>query len=202
MKVSIVDNGGANLSSVRFALSRLGFESDVSSNPKELEKADKLILPGVGHAKAAMQNLRSTGLDTFLRETEQDLLGICLGMQLLFDFSQEGNVECLGILPGEVRAFEANENYRIPHMGWNQLEYEKDDHPLLSGIFRGDWVYFVHSYYLPVQKETLVSSSYCNPLTAIAGSGNKWGCQFHPERSGAVGATILKNFLRANFKES
>lgn len=194
--VAVVDSGVANLASVVAALRRLGVEPDVTADPAVLGRADRVILPGVGAAAAAMKRLRETGLLTTLSGLACPVLGICLGMQILFARSEEsGGTSCLGLLPGEVVALPASADHPVPHMGWNNLTIRRADHPLVRGVAPDAFVYFVHSYAAPVAALTVAETVYGMPFTAIAAKGNRMGCQFHPERSGAVGATILKNFL-------
>jgi glutamine amidotransferase len=193
--VLVVDSGGANLASLQFALERLGARSRVSKNPAEIASACRVILPGVGSAPHAMQHLHECDLTGVLPALTCPVLGICLGMQLLFDNSDEGPVRCLGVLPGNVRRLPSAPGRPVPHMGWNQLLGLCDD-PLLEGIRNGDYVYFVHSFAVSVCAATLAITDYGAPLTAIARHGNFWCTQFHPERSAGVGARILGNFLQ------
>ena len=199
MKLTIIDTGCANLSSVKMAIQRLGVEPIVSCDAADIKSADKLILPGVGTAKAAMRNLQERKLVDLIREAKQPLLGFCLGMQMLAEASEEsmndegGLIDCLGIVPGRIRLMEVG-NLRLPHMGWNQIEHD-ETHPLLRGIRSGSYFYFVHSYALEVTEATLASCDYGQPFTAIVGRDNFFGAQFHPERSGSAGARLLQNFL-------
>jgi imidazole glycerol-phosphate synthase subunit HisH len=156
-----------------------------------------VVLPGVGSAADAMARLRSKGLDDLLPSLTQPVLGICLGMQLLFKRSAEGNTDCLGILPDTVRRLQPAPGRPVPHMGWNQLSPLRDD-PLLEGISDQEYVYFVHSFAAPVSDMTLASAHYGEPLSAIVRQRNFWGTQFHPERSATVGARVLANFLKLN----
>ena len=193
--VVLVDAGGANLGSVRYALERLGARVRVSAAAGEIAAADRVILPGVGAAGPAMARLRELCLVELLRELRQPLLGICLGMQLLYEASDEGDVECLGVLPGRVsRLVAALPSVRVPHMGWNRLRVEQVD-PLLHGIADGSTAYFVHSYAAPVTDATRASCDHGGAFAAVVRSGNYSGAQFHPERSATVGARLLENFL-------
>ncbi|MCC7258537.1 MAG: imidazole glycerol phosphate synthase subunit HisH [Gammaproteobacteria bacterium] len=192
--VAIVDGGGANIASLRFALARLGREGVLTTDAGVIRAASHVILPGVGAARAAMDKLREAGLDTLIPQLTQPLLGICLGMQLLFEASEEDDTRCLGILPGTARRFEAAPGRPVPHMGWNRLR-RRSAAPLLDGIDDGAWCYFVHSYALPVTDSTLASASYGHDFAAVAGRGNVLAAQFHPERSGTAGARLLQNFL-------
>jgi len=194
--IVIVDSGGANLASLRMALERLGTRSVVTSDVEVLRAASRVILPGVGSAQDAMRRLRERGLDATIPALGQPVLGICLGMQLLFERSEEGPTECLGVVPGVVQRLLPAPSRPVPHMGWNQLHAVRSD-PLLAGVGVRDYVYFVHGYAAPVSSETVASTDYGLELSAVVRRGNFWGTQFHPERSGAVGARILANFLEA-----
>jgi glutamine amidotransferase len=193
--VVIIDSGGANLASLQFALERLGAQAVVSSDAQTILNAQRVILPGVGAAHDAMQRLRLAELDTLLPKLKQPVLGICLGMQLLFEKSEEGSSDCLRILPGTVRRLQAASGRPVPHMGWNELKLRHTD-PLLESIADGDYVYFVHSYAAPLSDTSLATTEYGADLPAIVRQGNFWGAQFHPERSGTTGARLLANFLR------
>ena len=194
-RLAIIDSGGANIASLQFAVERLGLPSDLTTDPAVLEDASHIILPGVGAAADCMARLRNAGIIDTIRKLRQPVLGICVGMQLLFESSEEGNVSCLGLLPGRVRRFETRPDLPVPHMGWNQLEF-KETSPLLQDIAQGDYVYFVHSYAAPVSELTLATASYGEPFTAIVQRENVYGVQFHPERSARVGAQLIQNFLR------
>ena len=159
-----------------------------------VRSADKVILPGVGAAPVAMQRLARSGLIDCIRTLQQPDLGICLGMQLLFSHSAEGNIKLLGLFDAKCTAFTPTSHRSVPHMGWNQLVFQQS-HPLLDGVNNGAHVYFVHSYFAPLTTQTIAACSYGHDFTAIIGNKNFMGCQFHPERSGAVGARILQNFL-------
>lgn len=194
MDVVLIDAGGANIGSVKYALERLGASARLSADASEIAAADRVILPGVGAAAAGMARLRELGLVDLVRSLRQPLLGVCLGMQLLFEGSEEGDVDCLGLIPGRVRRMPAAPGLRIPHMGWNTLELHMDD-PLLAGIGEGTSAYFVHGYAAPVGGFTLASCTYGEAFSAVVRSGNRMGAQFHPERSAAAGARLLANFL-------
>lgn len=191
--IVIIDSGGANLASLQFALQRLGAQATVSSDAATISAARRVLLPGVGAAADAMDRLRSHGLVECIRGLRQPLLGICLGMQLLYQHSDEGDTECLGIVPGQVTRIPEH-GLPIPQMGWNVCATLRDD-PLLRGIGARDYVYFVHSYAAPVGPHTLASVDYGVALTAVVRRDNFTGVQFHPERSAAVGARLLQNFL-------
>ncbi len=194
-RVALVDTGGANIASLDFALRRLGHETVLTHDAEAIRAARHVIMPGVGAASDAMARLKAHGLEAVIPTLEQPVLGICLGMQLLFDGSDEGDVECLGLLPGRARRFADDPSFPVPQMGWNELE-RVGDHPLLRGVHDGDFAYFIHSYALPVTDCTLAAATYGMAFSAVVGRGNFLGTQFHPERSGAVGARILGNFLR------
>jgi glutamine amidotransferase len=190
----LVDSGGANIGSVRYALQRLGVESRLSADPAEIRAADRVILPGVGAAGPGMARLRELGLVDTLRGLRQPLLGICLGMQLLFESSEEGEVECLGLLPGRIRKLADAPGLRVPHMGWNQLRSLRGN-TLLEGIAEEAYAYFVHSYAAPVTDDCIAATDHGVPFAAVVSRNNVFGAQFHPERSAAVGARLLRNFL-------
>ena len=199
----IVDTGCANLSSVKFAVERLGFTATITDDIQLIKAADKVIFPGVGSAKHAMANINDKGLVETLQSLTQPVLGFCLGMQLMTRSSTEGisateggkedTIDCLGMIPTKVTPLDAQGN-RLPHMGWNTLTTVAE-HPVLKGISVDDYFYFVHSFAAPISEYTLASCEYGNKFSAIIGKDNFIGCQFHPERSGALGSKIIKNFL-------
>ncbi|MBB1060541.1 imidazole glycerol phosphate synthase subunit HisH [Marilutibacter spongiae] len=194
MRVVLIDSGGANIGSVLYALERLGVDAVLSADAGTILGADKVILPGVGAAGAAMARLRAHGLVEVVRSLSQPLLGICLGMQLLYESSEEGDVQCLGRIAGRVRRMEGGEGLRIPHMGWNTLDIVAAS-PLLEGVATGQNAYFVHGFAAPVGADSLATSTHGQPFTAVVGRGRCFGAQFHPERSADVGARILENFI-------
>ncbi|AWV07599.1 hypothetical protein C9I47_1910 [Lysobacter maris] len=194
MRVVVIDSGGANIGSVLYALERLGVSATLSADPERIRAAERVILPGVGAAATAMARLRALDLVEVIRGLRQPLLGICLGMQLLYDSSEEGGTECLGLLPGRVSRLPGGTGLRIPHMGWNTLQIETDS-MLLAGVASGAHAYFVHGYAAPVTADTLASCEYGSRFTAVCGRGNRFGAQFHPERSATTGARILENFI-------
>lgn len=195
MSVAIIDSGGANIASLRAALSRLGADSVVTTDHALIQRAARVLLPGVGSAHNAMLRLRGSGLDQLIPTLKQPLLGICLGMQLLFDRSEEGPVNCLGVIPGSIDKLQPEPGKPVPHMGWNQMTQVRPD-PLLDGISSLDHVYFVHSFFAPTSGATVAITDYGVALTAVVRRDNFCGTQFHPERSGQVGARILANFLK------
>ena len=194
--IAVVDSGVANLASVMAALERLNVRAEITSDPAKIEKASHVILPGVGAASAAMAQLTSRGLTDLLPRLTQPVMGICLGMQLMFTRSEEsGGVACLGIIPGIVAQLAATADRPVPHMGWNTLQKQSVDHPLLRGVAEDSFVYFVHSYAVPASDISLATTDYGSRFTAVAGYKNFFGCQFHPERSSTTGSLILSNFL-------
>ncbi|HEV7139323.1 MAG TPA: imidazole glycerol phosphate synthase subunit HisH [Steroidobacteraceae bacterium] len=194
MEAVIIDSGGANLASLQFAFERLGVHARVSADAREIAAAPRVVLPGVGSAADAMQRLRRSGLAQLLPRLRQPVLGICLGMQLLFERSAEGTTECLGLLPGTVQRLQAQRGRPVPHMGWNRLSDSLPD-PLLAGIQPGEYFYFVHSYAVPASEATVAAVEYGQAISAVVRRGNFWGTQFHPERSAGAGARLLGNFL-------
>jgi imidazole glycerol-phosphate synthase subunit HisH len=194
IRLAIIDSGGANIASLRFAIERLGIASQVTTDAATLRAATHVMLPGVGAAADCMERLRSANLVETIRSLRQPLLGVCVGMQLLFESSEEGDVACLGLLPGRVRRFADRAGLPVPHMGWNQIEFEGPS-PLLDDIVSGDHVYFVHSYCAPVNESTVATTLYGERFAAIVRRGNVFGAQFHPERSARAGSLVLRNFL-------
>ncbi len=190
----VIDSGGANLASVLFALERLNAPATVTTSPEEVRSAKRVILPGVGAAADVMKRLHATGLAEVLPTLKQPVFGICVGMQVLFRSSEEGPVDCLGIIPDTVRKLTPAPGLPVPHMGWNTLVTLRDD-PLLEGVTGSDYVYFVHSYAAPVSDVTLARTDYGMPVSAVVRRDNFWGAQFHPERSSITGSRVLANFL-------
>lgn len=195
IRLAIIDSGGANIASLRFAVERLGIDSQLTTDANVLREATHVMLPGVGAAADCMARLQDANLVDTIRSLRQPLLGICVGMQLLYESSEEGDVECLGLLRGRVRRFSQAAGLPVPHMGWNQLEFERPG-PLLTDIVPGDYVYFVHSYSAPLDESTLVTSTYGESFSAVVQRENVYGAQFHPERSARVGSLLLRNFMR------
>lgn len=193
--VVIVDTGGANLASLRYALQRLNCRAEVTLDGQTIASAERVLLPGVGAAGHAMRRLRDSKLIEVIRTLTQPVLGICLGMHLLFQRSAEGPTACLNLLPYAVESMSVLPGLPVPHMGWNQIRSLRND-PLLEGLKSGDHVYFVHRYAAPVNEHTLASSEYGIAIAAVVRHRNFWGAQFHPERSGAAGSQMLANFLR------
>ncbi len=194
-QVTIIDGGGANIASLQFALTRLGAESELTTDPDKIRAAERVILPGVGAAADAMDKLRSAGLDKVIPGLEQPVLGICLGMQLLFDSSEEEDTQCLKIIEGHAQLFEVAEDRPVPHMGWNRVKKSANAH-LLDGIPDDAYFYFIHSYAVDTVAATMGSTSYGRNFTSVVQMENFMGTQFHPERSGKHGAQLLQNFLQ------
>lgn len=192
--VVIVACGGANIASLKFALERLEVPAAVSCDPDRIRRASHVILPGVGAAPDAMTRLRSSGLDTLVPSLTQPVLGICLGMQLLHECSAEGPERCLGVIPGSTVRLADAPGRPVPHMGWNTLDIERPS-PLLAGLGPRDHAYFVHSYAVPPSDATLASCRYGAAFSACVAWRNFYGVQFHPERSAAAGARVLRNFV-------
>ena len=194
MRVALVDAGGANIGSVQYALQRLGVEAVLTGDAAEIRRADRVILPGVSTAGVVMGRLRELDLVETLRTLQAPLLGVCVGMQLLYERSEEGDEECLGLLPGTVSKLPASAGIRVPHMGWNTLQPQRHT-SLTQDIEAGEHAYFVHSYAAPVTEDCVLSSEHGVELSAVVQRGRVAGAQFHPERSAAVGARLLQNFL-------
>jgi glutamine amidotransferase len=190
----IVDTGGANIASLQFAVGRLGRRAELTADPRRIERASHVILPGVGAAADAMGRLEHSGLAAVVPALSQPVLGICLGMQLLYESSEEGDTRCLGVFAGRVRRLSPAPGQPVPHMGWNRVAV-RGAHRVLEGIDDGDFAYFVHGFCAPPGDETVATCDYGGPFTAIACRGNFVGAQFHPERSAAIGARFLANFL-------
>jgi glutamine amidotransferase len=193
--IAIINTAVANLTSVANAVERTGRAFKITTDPETIQKASHVILPGVGHAQASMKSLEQLGLIPLIKDLDQPVLGICLGMQLLYQHTEEGDIEGLGVLPGIVQKIKEVPGLALPHMGWNTLHLDDPSSPLLRGIFEGDRVYFVHSFRAPVNEVTRASTVYGEPIAALVSQDNYFGTQFHPERSGAVGFAILRNFL-------
>lgn len=194
MKVAIVKYNAGNVRSVQCALGRLGVEAEVTADVERLCAADKVIFPGVGEAATTMDFLHTSGLDGVIRNLRQPVLGICLGMQLMCRHSEEGDVDCLGIFDVDVKRFHSERHAdKVPHMGWNTIG--RVCSPLFRGFTREEFVYFVHSYYVPLNEATAAVTDYILPFSAALHKDNFFATQFHPEKSGGVGERILKNFL-------
>lgn len=192
MKIAIIDYGAGNVKSIEFALQRLGFESELTSNAEVINTADRVIFPGVGEASSAMQMLQSTGLDTLLPNLKQPVLGICLGMQLMCHYCEEGDTKGLGIFDAEVTKF--NTDLKVPQVGWNRIYNLKSK--LFQDIAENSYMYLVHSYYVPKHKDSIATSDYGLEYCVALHKDNFLGVQFHPEKSGSIGEQILKNFIK------
>ena len=193
MQIAIIDYKAGNVQSVQFALERLGVEAVLTNEHELIRAADKVIFPGVGEASTTMGYLRAQGLDELIRSLRQPVLGICLGMQLLCEYSEENDTPCLGIIPQQVRRFQPLAGEKVPHTGWNNI------HGLKNGLFtpalEGEHAYFVHSYYVELGPYTTATADYIHPFSAGLQKGNFYAAQFHPEKSGKMGEQLLKNFL-------
>lgn len=193
--IAIVDTGGANIASVTNALDRLGYNYKLTQSKAVIKDAHRVLLPGVGAAHDSMSRLEKADLIGTIKGLKQPVMGICLGMQLLYEASDEGDTPCIGVLPGRVKAMQASKGLTIPHMGWNRLE-KLGDSKLLKELPEEAYVYFVHSFQAPNTEFVKAQSLHGTQVPAIVERENFYGCQFHPERSGKVGAQILENFLK------
>jgi glutamine amidotransferase len=191
--IAIIDYNAGNVKSVQFALERLGVEALVTADADQIRAADKVIFPGVGEASSTMGNLRKTGLDVLIPTLTQPVLGICLGMQLMCAFSEEGNVDCLGIFPERVRKFRVDQQLKVPHVGWNNITDLKSS--IFQQLDNNEYMYFVHSFYVELGPDTIATTDYVQPFSAALQKDNFYAVQFHPEKSGTAGATILNEFL-------
>lgn len=191
MNIVIIDYGAGNIKSLQFAIERLGFNAALSSDEKEIKTADKVVFPGVGHADSAMKMLKETGLDKLIPTLKQPVLGICLGMQLLCNSSEEGNTKGLSVFNVDVKRF--SNTLKVPQMGWNTISNLQTD--LFKGISENEFMYLVHSYYVPICDETIAMTVYDGDYSSALQKDNFYGVQFHPEKSSAAGEKILKNFL-------
>jgi len=194
MNVAIIKYNAGNIFSVDYALKRIGITPVITSDKETLLKADKVIFPGVGEAETTMRYLKEQNLDTLIKNLKQPVLGICLGMQLMCKYSEEGNTDCLGIFDTDVKRFvpECHED-KVPHMGWNTIENTVS--PLFKGFKKEEYVYFVHSYYVPLNEFTAARTNYILPYSSALHKDNFYATQFHPEKSGKTGEKILRNFL-------
>ncbi len=198
MNIVIIKYNAGNIESVNNALNRLGVNAEITADPEKIRKADKVIFPGVGEASTTMDYLRKNGLDELIKSLKQPVLGICLGLQLMCSHSEENDTTCLGIFDEKVKRFVPNpgEEYitKVPHMGWNAIGNLKSQ--LFNGISENEYVYFVHSFYAEKSEHTIATCNYINPFSAALQKDNFYATQFHPEKSGTIGATILGNFLK------
>jgi glutamine amidotransferase len=193
MEIAIIKYNAGNVASVMYALDRIGQKYKWTDDPEEIKKADKVIFPGVGEASTAMAYLKEKGLDTLIKGLKQPVLATCIGMQLLCKHSEEGNVDCIGVFDVDVKKFQSKD-LKIPHVGWNSIT-AKGDNPLMKGLKEDEFVYFVHSFYAPVNAYTTAVCEYVQPFSAMLHKDNFYAAQFHAEISGKAGEQILKNFL-------
>lgn len=193
MEIAIIKYNAGNVASVMYALDRIGQKYKWTDDPEEIKNADKVIFPGVGEASTAMAYLKEKGLDTLIKGLTQPVLATCIGMQLLCKHSEEGNVDCIGVFDVEVKKFQSKD-LKIPHVGWNSI-IPKGDNPLMKGLNEKEFVYFVHSFYAPVNAYTTAVCEYVQPFSAMLHKDNFYAAQFHAEISGKAGEQILKNFL-------
>jgi glutamine amidotransferase len=194
MEVAIIKYNAGNIYSVSYALKRLGIEATITADPELLHKADKVIFPGVGEAQTTMEYLKEHKLDSIIKDLKQPVLGICLGMQLMCRYSEEGNADCLGIFDTDVKRFIPQKHEdKVPHMGWNTITNTKEG--LFNKQLENQFVYFVHSFYVPVNEFTAATTDYIHPFSASLHKDNFYATQFHPEKSGQVGEVLLNNFL-------
>lgn len=194
MKIVIINYGAGNIQSIMFAIERLGYKAVLSNNPDEIKAADKVIFPGVGEASYAMKMLKESGLDTLIPTLKQPVFGICLGMQLMCNYSEEGDTKGLGIFDVDVVKFTSK--VKVPQMGWNTIYNLKSD--LFKGISENEYMYLVHSFYAPLCTETIATTNYELEYSSALENKNFYGTQFHPEKSGDIGEKILDNFLKLN----
>jgi glutamine amidotransferase len=194
--IAVVPGGGENVNSVLYALERLDIRPVLTLDAATVASAERVILMGVGAAPPAMTKLQAHGLVDCLRGLQQPVLGICVGMQLLFESSAEGEVPCLGMLPGRVEALPSSRDLPVPHMGWNKLILLQPDNPLLDGLKTGDWAFYANSFYAPPSDASIARTDYGVPISAVVNCGNVFGCQFHPEKSRRTGRRLLENFLQ------
>ena len=192
MKIAIIKYNAGNVQSVQFALQRLGVNAIITDQPEQIQQSDRVVFPGVGEASSTMQYLKSKKLDDVIINLKQPVLGICLGMQLMCRYSEENNTPCLGIFKEDVKQFKPFNNLKVPHVGWNQLQRAQD---WLPPALNGDYFYFVHSYYVPVNLNTSAVAEYDIPFSAAMRKNNFYAVQFHPEKSAEAGEAILKQFL-------
>jgi glutamine amidotransferase len=192
MKVAVIKYNAGNIQSVSFALERLNIDFSITDNPEAIQNADKVIFPGVGEASTTMEYIRARNLDKLITDLRQPVLGICLGMQLMCKYSEENNTKCLGIFDEDVKLFIPEKDMKVPHMGWNQLKLSKS---WLDPTLENQNVYFVHSYYVPVNSHTSAVTEYITPFSAALQKNNFYAVQFHPEKSASAGEKVLKSFL-------
>lgn len=191
--IAVIKYNAGNIRSVAFALERLHVDFSITDNPEEIQKADQVIFPGVGEANTTMRYLKDRKLDILIKELKQPVLGICLGMQLLCAYSEENDTPCIGVFDEQVKRFQTQQHEKVPHMGWNSLI---PTHSWLDGDVANKFVYFVHSYFVPVNAHTSAITEYTQPFSAAMKKDNFYAVQFHPEKSAAVGEKIIRSFLK------
>lgn len=197
MKIAIIDYNAGNIQSVQFALQRLGVNGILTDNAEEILSADKVIFPGVGEANSTMNHLRKLGLEKVIPHLKQPVLGVCLGMQLMCNHSEENDTTCLNIIPQKVIRFRpTSKEIKVPHVGWNNISVKKDS--WISQKTSEEYVYFVHSYFVEIGEFTVATTDYVQPFSAALQKDNFYATQFHPEKSGSIGEQILKDFLKIN----
>jgi len=197
MKIAVIKYNSGNVQSVLYALERLGAEAELTDDPEIIKTADRVIFPGQGEASTAMSYLKERKLDVLIKEINQPFLGVCLGLQLLCEYSEENNTQCLGIFPIRVKRFvpENSQEFKVPHVGWNELE-NLTDSPLLKGLPANPFVYYVHSFYAELSDLTIAQTHYIHDFSAMLHRDNYYAIQAHPEKSGLVGEKLLENFLK------
>jgi glutamine amidotransferase len=196
MKIAVIKYNSGNVQSVLYALERLGADAELTDDPEKIRAADKVIFPGQGEASTAMAYLKARKLDTLIKELKQPFLGVCLGLQLLCEHTEENDTACLGVFPVKVKRFipENSQEFKVPHVGWNELENLTAD-PLLHGLPANPFVYYVHSFYAELSEYTIATTHYIHDFSAILHRDNFWAIQAHPEKSSMVGEKLLANFL-------
>ncbi|MDI1324707.1 MAG: imidazole glycerol phosphate synthase subunit HisH [Algoriphagus sp.] len=197
MKIAVIKYNSGNVQSVLYALERLGADAELTDDPAKIRAADKVIFPGQGEASTAMTYLKSRKLDSLIKDLKQPFLGVCLGLQLLCEHTEENDTECLGVFPVKVKRFipENSQEFKVPHVGWNELENLTAD-PLLHGLPANPFVYYVHSFYAELSEYTIATTHYIHDFSAILHRDNFWAIQAHPEKSSTVGEKLLENFLK------
>ncbi len=196
MKIAVIKYNSGNVQSVLYALERLGADAELTEDPAKIRAADKVIFPGQGEASTAMTYLKARKLDSLIKDLKQPFLGVCLGLQLLCEHTEENDTECLGVFPVKVKRFipENSQEFKVPHVGWNELENLKAD-PLLNGLPANPFVYYVHSFYAEMSEYSIATTHYIHDFSAILHRDNFWAIQAHPEKSSLVGEKLLENFL-------
>ena len=192
MKIAIIKYNAGNIRSMAFAMERLGIDYSITDNQEEIKKADKVIFPGVGEARSTMDYLQANKLDLLIKDLKQPVLGVCLGMQLMCAYSEENDTKCLGIFDDTVKQFIPKNGEKVPHMGWNSIALSNS---WIDTSLDGAYMYFVHSYYVPVNQHTAAISDYIQPFSAALRKDNFYAVQFHPEKSASAGEDVLRSFI-------